>query len=138
MGVEELCCKHGISDGTFYNDGRLMTVRRFKCLTMTDPYSKEVPVIEGEVSIGGARVCRILDRLFRTRPLPESLNLDNGPEFAGMALDAWAAQRGVHLHLTQPGNPVQNVFIERSNGKFWDECLNENWCGYPAGSAARD
>jgi len=44
---------------------------------MTDLCSKEVPVIEVDVSIGGARVCRILDRLFLTRPLPETLILDN-------------------------------------------------------------
>jgi hypothetical protein len=62
---------------------RLVTGRRYKCLTMTDPCSKEVPVIEVDVSIGGAHVCRILDRLFLTRPLPETLILDNGPEFAG-------------------------------------------------------
>lgn len=106
---------------------RLVTGRRFKCLTMTDPHSKEVPVIEVDVSIGGARVCRILDRLFLTRPLPETLILDNGPEFAGTALDAWAVQHGVHLHFIQPGKPVQNAFIESFNGKFRDECLNEHW-----------
>ena len=106
---------------------RLVTGRRYKCLTMKDPCSKEVPVIEVDVSIGGARVCRILDRLFRTRPLPETLILDNGPEFAGTALDAWAAQHGVHLHFIQPGKPVQNAFIESFNGKFRDECLNEHW-----------
>lgn len=106
---------------------RLVTGRRFKCLTMTDLCSKEVPVIEVDVSIGGARVCRILDQVFATRPLPETLMLDNGPEFAGTALDAWAAQRGVHLHFIQPGKPVQNAFIESFNGKFRDECLNEHW-----------
>lgn len=76
--------------GDFVHD-RLATGRRFKCLTMTDPCSKEVPVIEVDVSIGVARVCRILDRLFTTRPLPDILILDNGPEIAGSALDAWAA-----------------------------------------------
>ncbi|HWI69754.1 MAG TPA: IS3 family transposase [Nitrospiraceae bacterium] len=106
---------------------RLVNGRRFKCLTMTDPYSKEVPVIEVDVSIGGERVCRILDRLFTTRPLPETVLLDNGPEFAGTALDAWAAQHGVQLHFIQPGKPVQNAFIESFNGKFRDECLNEHW-----------
>ena len=106
---------------------RLVRGRRFKCLTMTDLYSKEVPVIEVDVSIGGARVCRILDRLFNTRPLPDTVILDNGPEFAGTALDAWAAQHGVHLHFIQPGKPVQNAFIESFNGKFRDECLNEHW-----------
>lgn len=106
---------------------QLVTGRRYKCLTMTDPCSKEVPVIELDVSIGGERVCRILDRLFLTRPLPETLILDNGPEFAGTALDAWAAQHGVSLHFIQPGKPVQNAFIESFNGKFRDECLNEHW-----------
>ena len=43
---------------------RLATGRRFKCFTMTDLCSKEVPVIEVDASIGGERVCRILDRLF--------------------------------------------------------------------------
>jgi putative transposase len=106
---------------------RLATGRRFKCLTMTDPCSKEVPVIEVDVSIGGQRVCRILDRVFATRPLPETLILDNGPEFAGTALDAWACQHGVALHFIQPGKPVPNAFIQSFNGKFRDECLNEHW-----------
>jgi putative transposase len=53
--------------------------------------------------------------------------LDNGPEFAGTALDAWAAQHGVHLHLIQPEKPVQNAFIASFNGKFRDECLNGHW-----------
>jgi len=106
---------------------RLVTGRRFKCLTMTDLCSKEVPVIEVEVSIGGARVCRILDRLFLTRPLPAALILDNGPEFSGTALGVWATQHRVRLHFIQPGKPVQNAFIESFNGKFRDECLNEHW-----------
>jgi putative transposase len=106
---------------------RLANGRRCKCFTMTDLCSKEVPVIEGDASIGGERVCRILDRLFAGRPWPETLILDNGPEFAGTALDAWAEQHGVKLHFIQPGKPVQNAFIESFNGKFRDECLNEHW-----------
>ena len=72
-------------------------------------------------------MCRILHRLFVGRPLPETVILDNGPEFAGTALDAWAGQHGVQLHFIQPGKPVQNAFIESFNGKFRDECLNEHW-----------
>jgi putative transposase len=106
---------------------RLANGRRFTCVTMTDPCSKKVPVIEVDVSIGGDRVCRILDQLFVGRPLPEVLILDNGPEFAGHALDVWAFQRGVTLHCIQPGKPVQHACIESVNGKFRDECLNEHW-----------
>lgn len=97
---------------------RLANGRQFKCLTMTNPCSKEVPVIEVDVSIGGERVCRILDRLFVGRPLPETVILDNGPEFAGTVLDAWASQHGVQLHFIQPGKPVQNAFLKASTGSF--------------------
>ena len=53
--------------------------------------------------------------------------VDNGPEFAGKALDGWAYDRGVGLHFIEPGKPVQNAYIESFNGKFRDECLNEHW-----------
>lgn len=33
----------------------------------------------------------------------------------------------MQLHFIDPGQPVQNAFIESFNGKFRDECLNENW-----------
>ena len=48
-------------------------------------------------------------------------------ESAGTAMDAWAAQHGVHLHFIQPGKPPQNACIESFNGMFRDECLNEHW-----------
>ena len=76
---------------------------------------------------GGKRVCCILDQLFIGPPLPETVILDNGPEFSGTSLDAWAGQHGVQLHFIQPRKPVQNAFIESFNGKFRDECLNEHW-----------
>ncbi len=31
------------------------------------------------------------------------------------------------LDFIQPGKPMQNAFCESFNGKFRDECLNENW-----------
>jgi hypothetical protein len=33
----------------------------------------------------------------------------------------------VRLHFIQAGKQVQNAFIESFNGKFRDECLNQNW-----------
>ncbi|AKJ27302.1 mobile element protein [Caldimonas brevitalea] len=29
--------------------------------------------------------------------------------------------------MIQPGDPMQNGYIESFNGKFRDECLNEHW-----------
>ena len=50
-----------------------------------------------------------------------------GPEFISRAVDQWAYAHGVTLHFIEPGKPVQNAFIESFNGKFRDECLNQNW-----------
>jgi putative transposase len=58
---------------------------------------------------------------------PEVIVVDNGPEFGGAELDAWSYQKGIRLHFITPGKPVENAYIESFNGKFRDECLNENW-----------
>lgn len=52
-------------------------------------------MIEADRSLPGLRVARVLDRLQATVGLPHSIVVDNGPEFAGLALDAWAYARGV-------------------------------------------
>jgi putative transposase len=53
--------------------------------------------------------------------------VDNGPEFAGKALDEWAYRRGIKLQFIRPGKPVENAYIESFNGRLRDECLNEHW-----------
>lgn len=103
----------------------LMNGRRFRALTIVDEHTRESPAIEVDISLPGARVTRILDRLARTRGLPEVITVDNGPEFAGKAVDQWAYQRGVRLQFIRPGKPVENCFIESFNGRFREECLNE-------------
>jgi putative transposase len=70
---------------------------------------------------------RVLDRLAETRGLPKEIILDNGPEMIGRVLDQWAWRNGVRLHFIDLGKPTQNAFIESFNGRFRDECLNENW-----------
>ena len=65
--------------------------------------------------------------LAKTRGLPGTIVVDNGPEFAGRVLDPWAYEQGVHLHFIDPGKPMQNAYVESLNGKFRDECLNEHW-----------
>lgn len=101
--------------------------RKFRALTIVDDCTRESPVIEVDVSLPGARVVQVLDRLALTRGLPKAIVLDNGPEFRGEALDQWAHRRGVTLEFIQPGKPVQNAFVESFNGRFRDECLNQSW-----------
>ena len=80
-----------------------------------------------DFSLPGERVTRVLDRVAAERGYPNVIVCDNGPEFRGEALDQWAHRHGVQLAFIEPGKPVQNAYIESFNGKFRDECLNENW-----------
>ena len=101
--------------------------RRIKLLNIIDCYTRECLRIEVDTSLGGARVVRVLEELRTERGLPEQIMMDNGPEFTGSALDAWAYARDVKLHFIEPGKPSQNGYIESFNGKFRDECLNEHY-----------
>lgn len=105
----------------------IFTGRRFRALTIVDDYTRECPAIEVDTSLGGRRVVNVLNRLAEIRGLPEVITIDNGPEFAGKALDEWAYRRGVKLSFIRPGKPIENAYIESFNGRFRDECLNTNW-----------
>lgn len=101
--------------------------RAVKCLTIVDDATHEAVAIAPERAMGGIVLTRILDRLAVSRGLPKAIRTDNGKEFCGRAMLAWAHQRGIRLYLIEPGKPNQNAYIESFNGRFRDECLNENW-----------
>jgi putative transposase len=102
--------------------------RKIRCLTIVDDFTRECPAIEVDTSLPGLRVIRVLERVAAERGgLPTAIVLDNGPEFAGRALDAWAYTKGITLAFIRPGKPIENAFVESFNGRFRDECLNEHW-----------
>lgn len=70
--------------------------------------------------------------------LPAVIVVDNGPEFAGRVLDAWAYRHGVTVRFIRPGHPVENAYIESFNGTLRDKCLNEHWFVRMAGGPDRD
>lgn len=97
--------------------------RRLRTLNVIDTFTRECLAIEVDTSLPGARVVRVLDRLVWEYGLPETVRIDNGPEFISMALDRWAFKHGVKLDFIQPGKPTQNGHVESFNGRFRDECL---------------
>ena len=107
---------------------RTADARVLKCLTIVDDATHESVGIEVERAISGMGVTRVLDRLAHSRGLPRTIRTDNGKEFCGKAMVAWAHERGVQLRLIEPGKPNQNAYIESFNGRLRDECLNEHWC----------
>ena len=101
--------------------------RKFRALTLVDDCTREAPAIAVDFSLPGERVVQVLDAVATERGYPTAIVCDNGPEFAGTTLDRWADTHRVALQFIEPGKPVQNAFSESFNGKFRDECLNENW-----------
>ena len=59
--------------------------------------------------------------------MPQQIVVDHGTEFTSRVVDQWAFAQRVEMYFITPGKPTENAFIESFNGKFRDECLNENW-----------
>jgi len=68
------------------------------------------------MNLPAARVSRARGRIAAWRGHPARLGRDNSPEFVTTALAEWAEAKGGELILVQPGRPMQNGCIERSNG----------------------
>ena len=100
---------------------------KLRMLNIVDEFTRECLWIEVDSSLSGNRVARVLSFLIELRGKPQSILTDNGPEFAGKALDTWAYEHGVKQQFIQPGKPMQSGYVESFNGKLRDECLNEHW-----------
>jgi putative transposase len=110
-----------------YTHDELSSGRTFRTLNLMDGYTREALTIEVDTSLPGLRVVRVLERLRERRGTPAVIQVDNGTEFTSRVVDQWADQNHVALHFIERGKPTQNAFIESFNGKFRDECLNQNW-----------
>lgn len=113
--------------GMDFMEDSLAWGRKFRTFNVLDEQPRECLAIEVDTSLPATRVTRVLDRLVGERGAPKELTIDNGPEYTSVTLEAWADRHQVVLHFNRPGKPTDNPFIESFNGKFRDECLNENW-----------
>ena len=105
---------------------RLLTGRKFRCLTIVDDFTRECIAVEADFSFPSQRVIRVLNRLAAERPLPAALKSDNGSEFTSSKMLTWSADTNVDLHFIEPGKPNQNASVESFNGRLRDEFLNEH------------
>lgn len=101
--------------------------REFRVFNLIDDCSREAIEQYVGFSISGKRLVRILDDIKNHRALPRQIVCDNGTEFTSKAFMKWAADNNVEIHFIDKGKPMQNAFVESFNGKFRDECLNEEW-----------
>lgn len=98
--------------------------RRFRTFNVIDHFNREVVAIEIDTSLTGGRLIRVLEQLRDERGLPETLRVDNGPEFTGTDFSTWAREQGMVLDFIEPGKPNQNAFIERFNRTYREEVLD--------------
>ena len=109
---------------------QLANGRRFRIFNLIDDFSRQCVGQIVDTSISGARLARYLDELGKTRPLPRTLVLDNGPEFTHpRRCSSGPSEPASRLHFIQPGKPTQNAFVESFNGKFREYCLDLHWFG---------
>ena len=101
--------------------------RRLRILTLVDNFSRESLMLQVGRRFTGDHVVAALEDVARERGVPKTIQVDNGPEFISKSLDLWAWSHGVQLDFSRPGKPTDNPFVESFNGKFREECLNQNW-----------
>ena len=106
---------------------QLASGQRFRVLNVVDDFTRECLVMHVGISITGHDVVRALDAVVKFRGSPQAITTDNGPEFAGKALDLWTHDRGIAHTFIRPGKPVENAYIESFNVRVRDECLNLHW-----------
>lgn len=98
--------------------------RRFRTFNLLDEGVREVLAIEVDTSLPAERVIRVLEQVTAWRGRPQTIRLDNGPEFLADRFAGWCADRGIALRYIQPGKPNQNAFVERFNRTFRHEVLD--------------
>ena len=99
--------------------------RKLKFLTVIDEGCRECLEIRAEKRMTGREVLETLDELMQEYGRPEFIRTDNGSEFISKELRKWLYDNGVQPVYIDPGSPWQNGYIESFNGKFRDECLNQ-------------
>lgn len=102
----------------------LVDGRRFRLLNIIDEYNRESLAIEIDTSLPALRVIRTLEQLIERRTKPQTIRVDNGPEFISDRLQQWCDDKQIQLQFIQPGKPMQNGFVERNNGSLRKELLD--------------
>jgi len=102
----------------------LYTGKRFRTFNVIDDFNREALQIEVDTSLTSKRLIRVFERLKLERGLPDTLRVDNGPEFLSGAFVAWAESNGLTIQYIQPGEPNQNAYIERFNRTYRNELLD--------------
>lgn len=102
----------------------LTSKRKFRTLNIIDDYNRQAITVEAAHTMPATRVTQILERTIKEQGKPESIRVDNGPEFISKEFKDWCSDKGISIQYTQPGKPMQNGYIERFNRTFRENILD--------------
>lgn len=102
-----------------------------KMLVVLDEFTRECHRIQVETRLDSVRVIETLRVLMARHGPPGFIRSDNGPEFIAAQLRTWLEATGTATLYIEPGHPWENGFAESFNGKFRDECLNQEVFWHP-------
>lgn len=110
-----------------FMSNKLFDGRRYRVLNIMDEFNREFIEFEVGTSLPSIKVIQALQRAIEFRGKPQSIRVDNGPEFISHKLEQWCYIYSIELKFIQPGSPTQNSRMERLNGsmrrEFFDAYL---------------
>ncbi len=98
--------------------------RKFRMLNVIDEFTRECLAIRARPKLTAADVINVVADLFIMRGVPGHVRSDNGPEFAAVAVKSWITRVRASTAFIEPGNPLENGYVESFNGKLHDELLD--------------
>ena len=98
--------------------------KRYRLLNIIDQYNREFLDVQIDTSLPSRRVVKALQRVCEYRGYPNSIRVDNRPEFISTYLEMWCKNHNIKLDFIRPGKPTENARVERFNGSLRRELLN--------------
>ena len=103
---------------------RIENGRTVRCFNVLDDANREALHVEIDYSLKSQRVIWVLNHLIKRREKPDSIRMDNGPEFIAEMTRAWSKAHQIQFKYIQPGKPTQNAYVERFNRSFRNGVLD--------------
>jgi putative transposase len=107
-----------------YMSDALVNGKKFRTFNIIDDFNREGLGILIGTSLPAIRVTNYLDFVASIRGYPNSVRVDNGPEFISQTFLDWAKRHEIAVMHIQPGKPDQNAFIERFNRTYREDVLD--------------